>query len=87
METNKATATYSYSQKEHMGMVSMCESLKPLEWWYMNMKKKWLNAAEIRSPYGWLQIFRNRHEIMLNEVCGAAGDVFEENIADWFAKY
>jgi hypothetical protein len=24
---------------------------------------------------------------MLNEVCGAAGDVFEENIADWFAKY
>jgi hypothetical protein len=52
METNKATATYSYSQKEHMGMVSMCESLKPLEWWYMNMKKKWLNAAEIRSPYG-----------------------------------
>lgn len=30
--------------------------------------------------------FRKRHEIMFNEVCGAADDVFEENVVDWFAK-
>jgi hypothetical protein len=26
-------------------------------------------------------------EIVFNEVCGEAGDVLEENVADWFAKY
>lgn len=31
--------------------------------------------------------FQKEYETVFNEVCVEAGDVLEENVADWFAKY
>jgi hypothetical protein len=30
--------------------------------------------------------FKKAHQIAFNEVCTEGGDVYEETIADWFAK-
>jgi hypothetical protein len=30
--------------------------------------------------------FKKTHHIVFNEVCGEGGDVYEETVADWFAK-
>jgi len=30
--------------------------------------------------------FKKAHQIVFNEVCGEGGDVYEETVADWFAR-
>lgn len=30
--------------------------------------------------------FKKAHQIVFNEICGEGGDVYEETVADWFAK-
>ena len=47
---------------------------------------KKLGKSEFRAWTGWWGSFRNRRQIVFSEVCGEAGSVCEETVADWFAR-
>jgi hypothetical protein len=60
-----------------------------LDQWYRNMQRKLLKnsgKSEFKASNGWINSFRRRHKIVINEDYDKAGDVCEETVADQTAK-
>jgi hypothetical protein len=74
-----------------VGVIRKCESQNPSSIWNNGIgtckrNGSKLRKSEFRAYNVLLESLKKTHQIVFNEVCGEAGDVGKETVADCFAK-